>query len=218
MANRIMSKNYSLIVYVWMLGLGCCWAEPIARSAEFWAEYDLIAEVDIRSLDSQADIQFSSAGASRGFGHAATVEVVNALRLPSDTNQWSILVPVYWMYDGQRLPAFPFDEQLINPGPHKIACCWSGDHAWMVLKEILPDELWARYEAQKNSGETNAPPRISESMKLLQEQQREVEKALDKIGEYGKQLDGGKLTWEEFKQLTEPLEKIVQQPITMEIE
>lgn len=42
--------------------------------------------------------------------------------------------------------------------------------------------------------------------------------ALEKIGEYGKQLDNGTLTWEEFKQLTEPLEKIVQQPTTFEIE
>lgn len=55
-------------------------------------------------------------------------------------------------------------------------------------------------------------------MRLLQKQNQEIQAALEKIGEYGKQLDNGTLTWKEFQRLTEPLEKIVHQPSTFNIE
>ena len=202
---------------IWLFVLGCCWADPIDRPAELWMEYDLIAEVDILSLDSQKEIRHSVSGASQGFGHVATVEVRRALRSPSDTNQWTIVVPTYVMYDGNRLPVFPFEEQLSNPVPQKIACKWSKDRSWMVLAELLPEELWTRYEGQKNANVTNMPPRMSESMRRFQEQHREVGEAREKIWEYDKQLDSGTITEEQYKQLTEPLEKIVQQPISLDI-
>lgn len=213
-----MNTTRAWIVGIWMSAIGCCWADPIDRPAEFWMEYDLIAEVEVSSLDPQKEIQHSSVGASQGFGHAATVDVRSALRSPVDTNRWTIIVPTYWMDDGKRLPAFPFGEQLSNPGLHKIACKWNRDHFWLVLERLLPDELWARYEKQKNSGETNAPPKMTESLKLLQKQRREMEKAFEQIGEYEKQRDAGLIPEEEYERLSNDLLESVQQPITFTVE
>ena len=213
-----MNVMKSILAVFWLFVIGCCWADPIDRPAEFWMEYDLIAEVEVSSLDPQKEIQHSSVGASQGFGHAATVEVRRALRSPADTNRWTIIVPTYWMDDGKRLPAFPFDEQLSNPGVFKIACKWNHDHAWLVLEELLPEELWARYEGQEKAGETNMPPKMSEGMKLIQDRRREMREAAGKLDDYRKRLEGGAISEEEYERLSNALLESVQKPITFSVE
>lgn len=89
----------------------------------------------------------------------------------------------------------------------------------MSIIRLLPAILWlftlgnCRADPMGDSAPTN-----SEGMRLLQKQNQEIQAALEKIGEYGKQLDNGTLTWEEFQRLTEPLEKIVHRPTTFVIE
>ena len=209
---------------MWLIGvrltfLATCWADPIDRPAESWIEYDLIAEVDLISIDSQRDVNYSTSGSSMGYGYAATVKVRNYLISPKDTNQWVIIVPTYWIDDARRLPAFPFEERISSPEPDKIACKWNQDKSWLVLKEILSEGQWNHYTAQKTEGKSESVVvRMSEGAQREQEQNREIMEALEQIGEYGKKLDSGILTWEEFRKLTEPLEKIVQQSTSFSIE
>ena len=213
--GTIMNTTRAWIVGIWMSAIGCCWADPIGRPAEFWMEYDLIAEVEVSSLDPQKEIQHSSVGASQGFGHAATVEVRSALRSPADTNRWTIIVPTYWMDDGKRLPAFPFGEQLSNPGVFKTACKWSQDRSWLVLQKLLTEELWSRYEVQIKTG---AAPEPSPSHSKRLQVQREIEEVSAKIDMYAQQVKDGLMTEEQFKQEAEPLMKILLQPYTDIIE
>ena len=210
-----MNVMKSILAVFWLFVIGCCWADPIDRPAEFWMEYDLIAEVEVSSLDPQKEIQHSSVGASQGFGHAATVEVRRALRSPSDTNKWTIIVPTYWMDDGKRLPAFPFGEQLSNPGVFKIACKWNQNRSWLVLQELLTEESWSRYEVQVKTG---AAPEPSPSHSKRLQVQSDIEEASAKIDVYAQQVKDGLLTEEQFKQQAEPLMKILLQPYTDIIE
>lgn len=170
-------------------------------------------------MDDQAEIQYFKAGLTEGYGNVAYLEMKKSLRLPANTNKWAVIVPSYWLNKGVKLPAFPFATHLTNGVPVKIACKWNRDKSWMVLNEVLPDELWSRYEEQIRVGQGGvvlAP--LPESIHIVQEQNQEIQAALEKIGEYGKQLDNGTLTWEEFQRLTDPLEQIVHQPTTFEIE
>ena len=89
----------------------------------------------------------------------------------------------------------------------------------MSIIRLMPAILWlftlgnCRADPMGDSAPSN-----SESLRLLQKQNQEIQAALEKNGEYGKQLDNGTLTWEEFQRLTAPLEKIVHQSSTFVVE
>lgn len=207
-----------LLVLTMIFILSTSWADLVDRPAESWTEYDLLAEVIVLSMDVETDIQHSKAGLSEGYGNLASLELRESLKMPSTSNQLAVIVPTYWLNDGVRLPAFPFATHFASGMPVKVSGKWNQDQSWIVLREVLSDEQWARYEEQIRAGQNDviATP-LSDHDHALQEQFQQVQMALEKIEEYGKQFDNGTLTREEYQRLTEPLEQIIQQPITWEI-
>jgi hypothetical protein len=214
-----MKNAFTVILLIMVLTTYRSWADPIERPLETGLEYDLIAEVDVLSLNDQEEVTYEQSEHSQSVGYRCVLNVRKSLRIPANTNQWTVIVPIHLLYQGHKLPAFPFVPILTNGVPVKIACKWTQDHSWIVLQMIVSDEIWARYGEQigtEQVSDQSAP--VSESMHLLQEQNQEILDALDKIGEYAEQYDNGTLTWEELQQLIEPLEKIVHQPATFVIE
>lgn len=212
---RIMAVT---VVVVGLMAPGCCWADPVDVPADSWTEYDLIVDVDMPVIDGQGEIQFMNDGGTQGYGLAATVHVLRALKLPADTNTWTIIIPSYWISEGVKNTAYPYVEKLAGTIHHTVACKWNPDHSLMVLREILPENIWDRYEHQIQSGATNVGSSTAAELTLRQSQEQEIPQAAEKIREYLKQLESGAITEEEYQQYTEPYQKILQQPRTDTVE
>ena len=54
-------------------------ADPVARPADSWEQYDLIAKVVVRSIDETREILTYESTEARTFAHPAKVEVVEPL-------------------------------------------------------------------------------------------------------------------------------------------
>jgi len=67
------------------------------------AEYDLIAKVVVRSVDSLQEVKTHDTAEAQTFAHPVEVQVVESLRLPGAEEIWEVLAPSYALYRGKRL-------------------------------------------------------------------------------------------------------------------
>ena len=182
-------------------------ADPVARPADSWEQYDLVAKVAVQSIDETREIQTYESAEARTFAHPAEVEIVEPLRMPAgwgggapDTR----LVPRYTIYRGQRMESRNWTCGLFSTtNALALACHYTRDPKGLVVEWVLPEKTWEMYRQQKETGVVERPrsAQKEEEQQLLDEAQR--------LKELGREKDEGKIGWEECNRRAEPLRIIL---------
>ena len=189
-----------------------CFAEPVAEPAESWADYDLIAKVVVRSVDTNREIQTYASSEAQSFAHPAEIEVVERLRMPDEVaGPLNLLIPSYSNYKGKRLEC-PLFTGGVHSSTNVIAVAgrYIDGKKWLLLEWLLSDEWWAKYRKQMESGI------VGPNANIPSEEDRERIDAANKMKELNRQVRAGKISMEECNRQSAPLSEILNRPIQLE--
>ena len=179
-------------------------ADPVARPADSWEQYDLIAKVVVRSIDETREILTYESTEARTFAYPAEVEVVEPLRMPAAPGPLHLLVPRYSIYRGKRMDSYYWTSgRYSTTNALALACRYTRDKKGLVVKWILPEETWDVYRQQKETGVVERPRSAQE------EEEQQLLDAAQSLKELGRERDEGKIGWEEYNRRAEPLRMIL---------
>ena len=159
--NRTNCRNFlnRLILILGLFWLHSSRAEPVARPAESWEEYDLIAKVVVRSVDASQEVKTYDTAEAQMFAHPVEVEVVAPLRMPGTGVTWTVLAPGYGIYRGKRLDVYYWTNGVYSTtNVLALACRFARDKATLAVDWVLTDEEWETYRRQKETGAVERPP------------------------------------------------------------
>ena len=131
-------------------------AEPVARPAESWEVYDLIAKARIRSIDTAREIQFIESLETQAFGYPVDLDCVETLRMPEHYNESRVLVQGYGYHKGiKAAPPPSFIEAFKSTDEVAVGGILYSDMNDLVLVSVFSDQEWDRF--LKKTEEAGAP-------------------------------------------------------------
>ena len=181
-----------------------CRAEPVARPADSWEHYDLIAKVVVRSVDETQEIQTYESPEAQTFAHPAEMEIVEPLRMPVGVAPRILLVPRYSIYRGKRMESHNWTSgRYSTTNMLALACRYTRDKKGLVIEWILPEKTWDVYRQQKETGVVEHPVSAQE------EEERQLLAAAQKRRELRRQMQEGLISQEEYDRLSAPYTEII---------
>ena len=179
-------------------------ADPVAKPADSWEQYDLIAKVVVRSIDETREILTCESTEAQTFAHPVEVEVVAPLRMPAEIGPLNLLVPRYSIYRGKRMESYYWASgRYSTTNALALACHYTRDGSGWIVEWILPEETWDVYRQQKETGVVERPRSMQE------EEEQQLLDAAQSLKELGREKDEGKIGWEEYNRRAEPLRMIL---------
>jgi hypothetical protein len=180
-------------------------ADPVARPADSWEQYDLIAKVVVRSIDETREILTYESTEARTFAYPAEVEVVEPLRMPAAPEPWTLLVPRYSIYGGRGMESHNWTSGLYSTtNVLALACRYTRDSKGLVVKWILPEETWETYRQQKETGVVGRP------LSAQEEEEKLLLDAAQKRRELRDKMQEGLISREEYNRLSAPYTEILE--------
>ncbi len=209
-----MNARWKLILYFVIAGVITnltCLAFEMPSPAESLVSYNLIAKVVIKSIDLQREVQFVDSSGIQAFGHPIVIEVIDPLHISSKTNELTVLAQAWGFNHGRRYVHPQFSTGYIaESNTLAIACRYFDNTNWLVIAEVLSEEMWEIYRKQKETNVIdNKTSEESESNQLIREQLLANQKKLALC----EQLRQGKISEEEFQKRVEALKIITNRPI-----
>ena len=178
-------------------------ADPAAKPADSWEQYDLIAKVVVRSVDETREIQTYASAEAQTFAHPAEVEIVEPLRMPAGTEPLNLLVPRYSIYRGKRVEPFYWASgRYSSANALALACHYTRDGSGLIVEWVLPEKTWEMYRQQKETGVVERP-------RTAQEEEQQLLDAAQKRRELRDKIQEGLISREEYSRLSAPYTEIV---------
>lgn len=198
-----------LILILAMVWLHSSRAEPVARPADSWEEYDLLAKVVVQSVDSHEEHVYRRSPDFQLVGHPLQVELVETLRKTDDVDMSKLLVTAWTIHGGRRYGNPDLEAGRVAPSNVvSIACrIYLSEATWCVVEWVLTDDMWETYQRQKGTGVVERP---------YSPEDYDIQQRLDagrKRAELRKKMEVGEITREEYKIQSAPLTEILSQPI-----
>lgn len=179
--------------------------------AESLDSYNLIAKVVIKSIDLQREVQYFDSSGIQAFGHPVVMEVIDPLIISSRTNELTVLAQAYGFNHGRRyVHPQVFTGYIVQSNALTIACRYFDNTNWLVIAEILSEEMWEIYRKQKETGVIEK--KISEEAESNQVIREQLLANQKKLALY-EQLRQGQITEEEFQKQMEALKTITNRTI-----
>lgn len=205
----------SVLIFIGLsLAVNMAHAEPMAGPESNWTNYDLLAKVEIRAIDLSRDVVFSESPLLKAYGHPLTVRVIDSMRAPGTNMEYIVLAPAYGIKKGERISFRNYEEgAFAASNVITIGCLYLSNKDWLVIKDVLPEEMWLKYTNQKNLGTSDDP--IPSFQAEMERQEYEQEEAAKKIEHIIGQKRRGEISEEEFRSLTLALEEILHKPIIL---
>lgn len=180
-------------------------ADPVAKPADSWEQYDLIAKVVVRGIDEAREIPTYESTEAQTFAHPVEVEIVEPLRMPAGTEPWTLLVPRYSIYRGQRMESHNWASGLYSTtNVLALACHYIRDGSELVVEWVLPEKTWEMYRQQKETGVVERP------LSAQEEEEKLLLDAAQKRRELRDKMQEGLISREEYNRLSAPYTEILE--------
>ena len=158
-------------------------AEPMGGPERNWTNYDLLAKVEIRAIDLSRDVVFSESPLFKAYGHPLTVRVIDSMRAPGTNVDYVVLAPAYGIKEEERIGFRNYEEgAFATSNVIAIGCLYLSNKDLLVIKDVLPEEVWLKYTNQKNDGMFADPtPSFNEEIERQEYEQEEAAKKIEHI-------------------------------------
>lgn len=189
--------------------LACCvFAEPVATPYASFDNYDYVAKVLVRAVDSRTQCSYISREDIHFEGFPLQVEVLEVLKKDERVDLSNLLVPARSTVNGIHYVNPDLSKGYYAPSNVIMLACslYPLDRQWCVVDWVLTEETWNQYRCQK-AGIPVAP-----SNACADDEWEIVQEAIRKRQELRAQEESGKITWEEYQQLSAPYTAIINKP------
>ena len=182
-----------------------CLADPAARPAESWDEYDFIGRVRIISIDSTREIQTYASAETKAYACPVEMEVTETMRmLVGMASPLKFLVPSYSIIKGKRLECPPIAASNYNVTSNiAVACRFIDNKQWLLVEWELTDEMWESYRKQKDAGA------VGQKSTAIDETGEELRNAIKADREIYEKAKRGEISWEEYHEQVAPFREII---------
>lgn len=196
------------------LAVNVAHAGSMAGPESNWTNYDLLAKVEIRSMDLSRDILFSESPALKAYGQPVRVVVIDSIRAPGTNMDYIVLAPAYGIKKGERISFRNYEEgAFATTNSLAIGCKLLPNVEWLVIKDVLSEELWLKYMDQKSRGGVGEPS--TSDLDELNRQVYEREEAIKQMEIIIEQSRRGEISEEEYQKRKMPLDIIFKKPLIL---
>jgi hypothetical protein len=172
-------------------------------------KYDLIAKVNVNSLDTTREIQFIESLDTQAFGYPVDLDLVETLRESEHYNGSRVLVQGYGYYRGVKVAPPPsFIEVLKRTDTVAVGGMFYSDMNYLVLVTVFSDKEWDRF--MKQAEETGDPISDSGGNSLSEDSERV--RALKERISLRNQITNGEISEEEYREKMDRLDEYLRQP------